>query len=79
LSIFADHPALLLSRSFGVLLIGIPLQAFLFSVMIGTRKAQMKITDDRVRLLQEVLQGIRVISELSCLQLLAIETVGANT
>lgn len=72
---------------FAVLVIGIPLQAYLFSVMIGTRQqrssspfsptrlfadrcfrsvlffdTEMKVTDNRVRLLQEVLQGIRVIS-----------------
>lgn len=47
---------------FAVLVLGIPLQAWLLSLLIGTRQGQMKITDQRVRLLQEVLQGIRVIS-----------------
>lgn len=44
-----------------VLLLGIPIQGYLFAVLIGTRQAQMKITDQRVRLLQEILTGIRVI------------------
>ncbi|CDZ97481.1 Multidrug resistance-associated protein/mitoxantrone resistance protein, ABC superfamily [Phaffia rhodozyma] len=46
---------------FAVLVIGIPFQAWLFSRMIGTRQRQMKIVDSRVRLLQEILSGIRVI------------------
>lgn len=45
----------------GVLLVGIPFQAWLFGQLIGTRQKQMKIVDLRVRLLQEILQGIRVI------------------
>ena len=46
-----------------MLVLGIPLQGWLVMVLIGTRQAQMDITDRRVRLLNEILQGIRVISQ----------------
>ncbi|KDQ53927.1 hypothetical protein JAAARDRAFT_38897 [Jaapia argillacea MUCL 33604] len=45
----------------GVLILGFPLQMFLVSIFFGQRKKGVKITDMRVRLLNEVLQGIRLI------------------
>ncbi|KAJ7036806.1 multidrug resistance-associated ABC transporter [Mycena alexandri] len=45
----------------GVLLIGFPLQTLLVKVMFTQRKKGVKITDTRVRLSNEVLQGIRLI------------------
>ncbi|CDZ96790.1 Multidrug resistance-associated protein/mitoxantrone resistance protein, ABC superfamily [Phaffia rhodozyma] len=44
-----------------VLVIGVPFQTWLFARLIGTRQTQMKTVDKRVRLLQEILNGIRVI------------------
>ncbi|KAF8160432.1 hypothetical protein K438DRAFT_1985689 [Mycena galopus ATCC 62051] len=45
----------------GVLLLGFPLQMLLVRVMFNQRKKGVKITDTRVRLSNEVLQGIRLI------------------
>ncbi|KAF4621625.1 hypothetical protein D9613_012586 [Agrocybe pediades] len=45
----------------GVLLMGFPLQFILVKVMFTQRKKGVKITDKRVRLTTEVLQGIRLI------------------
>ncbi|KAJ7852952.1 multidrug resistance-associated ABC transporter [Mycena leptocephala] len=45
----------------GVLLLGFPLQMLLVRVMFAQRKKGVKITDTRVRLSNEVLQGIRLI------------------
>ncbi|KAJ7457054.1 multidrug resistance-associated ABC transporter [Mycena latifolia] len=45
----------------GVLLLGFPLQMILVKVMFAQRKKGVKITDTRVRLSNEVLQGIRLI------------------
>ncbi|KAJ7270615.1 multidrug resistance-associated ABC transporter [Mycena haematopus] len=45
----------------GVLLLGFPLQMILVRVMFAQRKKGVKITDTRVRLSNEVLQGIRLI------------------
>ncbi|KAJ6578750.1 multidrug resistance-associated ABC transporter [Mycena vulgaris] len=45
----------------GVLLLGFPLQTALVKVMFRQRKKGVKITDTRVRLSNEVLQGIRLI------------------
>ncbi|KAF8124850.1 hypothetical protein K438DRAFT_2034116 [Mycena galopus ATCC 62051] len=45
----------------GVLLLGFPLQMLLVRVMFKQRKKGVKITDTRVRLSNEVLQGIRLI------------------
>ncbi|KAI0795014.1 multidrug resistance-associated ABC transporter [Abortiporus biennis] len=45
----------------GVLLLGFPLQMLLVRTMFGQRKKGVKITDSRVRLTTEVLQGIRLI------------------
>jgi hypothetical protein len=44
-----------------VLVASTPLLALLFSRMIGSRQAQMKIVDQRVRLLSEVMNNIRAI------------------
>jgi hypothetical protein len=49
----------------GVLLVGIPIQSLMFSRLIKVRHEQMGIVDDRVRLLQEILQGIRVIKTMA--------------
>ncbi|CDZ97117.1 Multidrug resistance-associated protein/mitoxantrone resistance protein, ABC superfamily [Phaffia rhodozyma] len=49
----------------GVLLIGLPFQAWLFRQLMKVREASMEFVDSRVRLLQEVLQGIRVIKFMS--------------
>ncbi|EMD36548.1 hypothetical protein CERSUDRAFT_115579 [Gelatoporia subvermispora B] len=46
---------------FGVLLLGFPLQLVLVRVMFGSRKKGVVYTDQRVRLVTEVLQGIRLI------------------
>ncbi|KAJ7827858.1 multidrug resistance-associated ABC transporter [Mycena olivaceomarginata] len=45
----------------GVLLLGFPLQIALVKIMFTQRKKGVKITDTRVRLSNEVLQGIRLI------------------
>ncbi|KAJ7123757.1 multidrug resistance-associated ABC transporter [Mycena epipterygia] len=45
----------------GVLLLGFPLQTILVKIMFTQRKKGVKITDTRVRLSNEVLQGIRLI------------------
>ncbi|KAJ7730232.1 multidrug resistance-associated ABC transporter [Mycena maculata] len=45
----------------GVLLLGFPMQMMLVKVMFAQRKKGVKITDTRVRLSNEVLQGIRLI------------------
>ncbi|KAJ6449098.1 hypothetical protein C8R47DRAFT_1229226 [Mycena vitilis] len=45
----------------GVLLLGFPLQIILVKIMFTQRKKGVKITDTRVRLTNEVLQGIRLI------------------
>uniref|UniRef100_A0A0W0EY28 Putative multidrug resistance-associated ABC transporter n=1 Tax=Moniliophthora roreri TaxID=221103 RepID=A0A0W0EY28_MONRR len=45
----------------GVLILGFPLQAVLVRVMFSQRKKGVKITDSRVRLTTEVLQGVRLI------------------
>ncbi|TDL20293.1 multidrug resistance-associated ABC transporter [Rickenella mellea] len=45
----------------GVLIIGFPIQFLLVRVMFAQRKKGVKITDRRVRLSTEVLQGIRLI------------------
>ncbi|KIM43822.1 hypothetical protein M413DRAFT_434825 [Hebeloma cylindrosporum] len=45
----------------GVLILGFPIQIFLVKVMFTQRKKGVKITDKRVRLTTEVLQGIRLI------------------
>lgn len=45
----------------GVLLVGIPAQTWLFTKLMHTRQEQMKIVDSRVKVLQEIFQGVRVI------------------
>lgn len=45
----------------GVLILGFPLQIMLVRVMFNQRKKGVKLTDKRVRLTTEVLQGIRLI------------------
>ncbi|KAJ1304670.1 hypothetical protein OPQ81_005809 [Rhizoctonia solani] len=45
----------------GVLVIGIPIQAVIVSRMIQARRTTVQLTDKRVRLLQEILQGIRLL------------------
>ncbi|KAG8685393.1 hypothetical protein FRC08_013130, partial [Ceratobasidium sp. 394] len=45
----------------GVLIFGIPVQAVIVSRMIEARRATVQLTDKRVRLLQEILQGIRLL------------------
>ncbi|KAF9067926.1 multidrug resistance-associated ABC transporter [Rhodocollybia butyracea] len=45
----------------GVLLLGFPLQIILVKIMFKNRRKGVKITDNRVRLTTEVLQGIRLI------------------
>ncbi|KAI0087237.1 multidrug resistance-associated ABC transporter [Irpex rosettiformis] len=45
----------------GVLVLGFPVQLILVKIMFGQRKKMVKITDQRVRLTTEVLQGIRLI------------------
>ncbi|KAK7052301.1 multidrug resistance-associated ABC transporter protein [Favolaschia claudopus] len=45
----------------GVLILGFPLQIVLVRIMFNQRKKGVKITDTRVRLSNEVLQGIRLI------------------
>ncbi|KAJ7100917.1 multidrug resistance-associated ABC transporter [Mycena belliarum] len=45
----------------GVLILGFPLQAVLVQIMFSQRNEGVKITDKRVRLSTEVLQGIRLI------------------
>ncbi|CUA66748.1 hypothetical protein RSOLAG22IIIB_00195 [Rhizoctonia solani] len=45
----------------GVLVIGVPIQAIIVRRMIQARRAAVEITDRRVRLLQEILQGIRLL------------------
>ncbi|KAF8066646.1 multidrug resistance-associated ABC transporter [Lyophyllum atratum] len=45
----------------GVLLLGFPIQMILVKVMFAQRQKGVKITDTRVRLTTEVLQGIRLI------------------
>ncbi|RDB26371.1 Oligomycin resistance ATP-dependent permease YOR1 [Hypsizygus marmoreus] len=45
----------------GVLILGFPIQLILVKVMFAQRKKGVKITDTRVRLTTEVLQGIRLI------------------
>lgn len=45
----------------GVLLLSFPLQGLIVGRMIGARRNSLRLTDRRVRLLQEVLQGIRLL------------------
>ncbi|THG96760.1 hypothetical protein EW026_g5132 [Hermanssonia centrifuga] len=45
----------------GVLILGFPLQFFFIKMMFSQRKKGVQITDQRVRLTTEVLQGIRLI------------------
>ncbi|KAK7691491.1 hypothetical protein QCA50_004890 [Cerrena zonata] len=45
----------------GVLVLAFPIQMFLVKIMFQQRKKGVKITDSRVRLTTEVLQGIRLI------------------
>ncbi|QRV93840.1 ABC transporter transmembrane region [Ceratobasidium sp. AG-Ba] len=45
----------------GVLIFGIPIQAIIVQRMIQARRATVQLTDKRVRLLQEILQGIRLL------------------
>ncbi|KAH7339705.1 P-loop containing nucleoside triphosphate hydrolase protein [Rhizoctonia solani] len=45
----------------GVLVFGIPVQAIIVQRMIQARRATVQLTDKRVRLLQEILQGIRLL------------------
>ncbi|QRV79190.1 ABC transporter transmembrane region [Ceratobasidium sp. AG-Ba] len=45
----------------GVLIFGIPVQGIFVWRIVEARKATVKITDKRVRLLQEMLQGIRLL------------------
>ncbi|KAF5370913.1 hypothetical protein D9615_009789 [Tricholomella constricta] len=45
----------------GVLIIGVPFQAILVVIMFKQREKGVKITDTRVRLTTEVLQGIRLL------------------
>lgn len=45
----------------GVLILGFPIQFILVRMMFAQRKKGVKITDQRVRLTTEVLQGIRLI------------------
>ncbi|KAG8690811.1 hypothetical protein FRC11_008965 [Ceratobasidium sp. 423] len=45
----------------GVLVFGVPVQAIIVRRMIQTRRATVALTDKRVRLLQEILQGIRLL------------------
>ena len=45
----------------GVLLLGFPLQMVLVKMMFKQRKKGVVLTDQRVRLTTEVLQGIRLI------------------
>ncbi|KAF9466028.1 multidrug resistance-associated ABC transporter [Collybia nuda] len=45
----------------GVLILGFPIQFVLVKIMFAQRKKGVKITDTRVRLTTEVLQGIRLI------------------
>ncbi|KZW02976.1 multidrug resistance-associated ABC transporter [Exidia glandulosa HHB12029] len=45
----------------GVLLVSFPIQGLIVNRMIGARRKSLRMTDKRVRLLQEVLQGIRLL------------------
>jgi ATP-binding cassette subfamily C (CFTR/MRP) protein 1 len=45
----------------GVLVLAFPLQVILVKIMFAQRKKAVKITDLRIRLTTEVLQGIRLI------------------
>ncbi|KAF9269804.1 multidrug resistance-associated ABC transporter [Marasmius fiardii PR-910] len=45
----------------GVLILGLPIQFFLVRILFVQRKKGVKITDSRVRLTNEVLQGVRLI------------------
>ncbi|KAK0528719.1 hypothetical protein OC842_004472, partial [Tilletia horrida] len=45
----------------GVLLLGTPVQAVIVARMIKTRRAAVRLTDRRVRLMQKVFTGIRVL------------------
>ena len=45
----------------GVLIFGIPVQAIIVQRMIFARRAGVKMTDKRVRLMQETLQGIKLL------------------
>ncbi|KZT57357.1 hypothetical protein CALCODRAFT_434214 [Calocera cornea HHB12733] len=45
----------------GVLIIGFPLQGYLVKTIFGARRRAVMLTDQRVRLMQEILAGIRVI------------------
>ncbi|EJU01834.1 hypothetical protein DACRYDRAFT_22209 [Dacryopinax primogenitus] len=45
----------------GVLIIGFPLQGYLVKMIFGARRRAVMLTDQRVRLMQEILAGIRVI------------------
>ncbi|KAJ7320835.1 multidrug resistance-associated ABC transporter [Mycena albidolilacea] len=52
------YPALV---GLGVIILSFPLQAIVVTIMFSQRKKGVKITDTRVRLSNEVLQGIRLI------------------
>ncbi|CAD6954568.1 unnamed protein product [Tilletia controversa] len=45
----------------GVLLLGTPVQAIIVARMIQTRRSAVRLTDRRVRLMQEVFTGIRIL------------------
>ncbi|KAJ7580556.1 multidrug resistance-associated ABC transporter [Mycena floridula] len=45
----------------GVLIVGLPIQLVLVTIMFSQRAKAVKVTDSRVRLITEVLQGIRLI------------------
>ncbi|KAE8214065.1 hypothetical protein CF327_g2493 [Tilletia walkeri] len=45
----------------GVLILGTPIQAVIVARMIKTRRAAVRLTDRRVRLMQEVFTGIRIL------------------
>lgn len=45
----------------GVLLLSFPIQGLIVSRMVLSRRKSLRMTDKRVRLLQEVLQGIRLL------------------
>ncbi|KAF8580407.1 multidrug resistance-associated ABC transporter [Ramaria rubella] len=60
----------------GVLLIGFPLQALMVRTMFEQRKKGVKITDQRMRMTTEVLQGIRLI-KLYAWEMFYAEKIGA--
>lgn len=46
----------------GVLVFAVPLQAVIVQRMIGARRGAVNLTDKRVRLTQEILQGMKLIA-----------------